>query len=190
MLLLREQKVVRTGPTSRRQRRRLRRELRDRDRRSVKLAELHHIDALLAQAVEVIDRGWMQHGWFAYVDSGGARHTVAACTPYAVRKVSRDQVTATCLVGAIVHAAGGPSAARSQLVQRTLDLTWHALYRGDREAIRWCRSPIERAGHVQDLAHWNDHVGRDSGDVTSLLVRARGLAVAERERTSLTQHSS
>ena len=35
-----------------------------------------------------------------------------------------------CLVGAVVHAAGGPEVATGQLAQRALDLIWHALYRG------------------------------------------------------------
>jgi hypothetical protein len=190
VLQLREREQLRTGRGRRRERRRERRELRERDRRSAKLAELHHIDALLGQASGVIDHGWMQHGWFAYTDAAGVSHTVTACSPYAVRTISHEQVIATCLVGAIVHAAGGPSTARSQLVQRTLDLTWHALFREDHEAIRWCPSPVERAGHVSDLAHWNDHPARVSGDVTSLLRRARVLAYAEQERTRLNDRVS
>jgi hypothetical protein len=180
VLQLRDREAVRTGRAKRRERSRLRRELRDRDRCSAKLAELHNIDELLAEAAEMIDRGWIQDGWFAYDDATGIRHTVTA---YAGSTVSGEHVAATCLVGAIVHAGGGPSMARSQPVQRTLDLTWHALYRGDQEPIRWCPSPGERAGHVQDLAHWNDSHCRGSDDVTSLLDRARGLVDQERRRT-------
>ena len=180
MLELSERQAVRTGGTSRRERRRRQRALRERDRRSAKLAELHHVDALLQEASTVIERGWIQHAWFAYDDAAGRRRVLTA---YSKRSSSVGPVAATCLVGAVVHAAGGPSTARSQLVQRTIDLTWHALFRGQHEQIRWCPSPLERAGHVQDLAHWNDDPARRSQEVTSLLGEARRLAQVEEERT-------
>ena len=47
VLELSERQAVRTGGTSRRERRRRQRALRERDRRSAKLAELHHVEALL-----------------------------------------------------------------------------------------------------------------------------------------------
>jgi hypothetical protein len=180
MLQLRDRVTVRSGAQERRARKEQRRELRERDRRSAKLAELHHIAELLDEATVTIERGWIQHGWFAYDNAAGVRHVVSS---YAGRKVSQERVAATCLVGAIVHAGGGPSMARSQLVQRTLDVTWHALHRGEHEPIRWCRSPVERVGHVQDLAQWNDSEERGVDDVTSLLGRARCLVDEERSRT-------
>jgi hypothetical protein len=97
--------------------------------------------------------------------------------------VGLDQVTSTCLVGGIVHAAGGASMARSQLVQRTIDVTWHAAFRGQHQMVRWCPSPPERAGHVIDLAHWNDQADRTAQDTVALLDRARGLARAEADLT-------
>jgi hypothetical protein len=189
VLELSERQAVRTGGTSRRERRRRQRALRERDRRSAKLAELHHVEALLEEASTVIERGWIQHAWFAYDDAAGRRRVVTA---FSKRSSSVGPVAATCLVGAVVHAAGGPSTARSQLVQRTIDLTWHALFRGQHEQIRWCPSPLERAGHVQDLAHWNDAPARRSQEVTSLLGEARRLAQVEEERTraSLTEPSA
>jgi hypothetical protein len=149
---------------------------------SAKLAELSCIDALLAEAAHVVEQGWMQHGWFAYVDQSGVRRIVTGCTPRTRRTVFPEQVVTTCLVGAIVHAAGGPSEAHSQLVQRTIDLTWHSLYRGAHEPIRWCRPPVERAGHVTDLVRWNDRPGRTSHEAAALLCRARILTQAETER--------
>jgi hypothetical protein len=173
----------RTGQRDRRERKQLRRALRDQDQLSSKLAELHHVESLLADAAQVVQRGWMQNGWFAYVDATGARHIVTGCTPRMKRTLAPEQVLSTCLVGAIVHAAGGPSQARSQLVQRTIDLTWHASFRGARERVRWCPSPVERAGHMIDLVHWNDRPGRTPQEVTALLGRAGALARAEAERT-------
>ena len=157
--------------------------LRDQDRLNAKLAELYCADALLAEAARFVERGWMQHGWFAYVDPSGVRRIVTGCTPRLRRTVSAEQVVATCLVGGIVNAAGGPQEARSQLVQRTTELAWHALFRGAQEPIRWCPSPVERAGHVMDLVRWNDSPGRTTQEVTALLGRARALAHAERDRT-------
>jgi hypothetical protein len=180
VLGLSERQAVRNGGSCRRERRRRQRALRELDRRSAKLAELHYVDALLAEASKVIERGWIQHAWFAYDDTAGRRRVV---TTYSRRTPAVGPVAATCLVGAVVHAAGGPSTARSQLVQRTIDLTWHALYRGEHEQIRWRLSPGERAGHVQDLAHWNDDPARRAQEVTWLLGQARRLARAERERT-------
>lgn len=189
MSLLAERLVPQTSRQDRRERRRLRRQLREQDRRSAKLAELYRIEALLAEAAHVVERGWMQHGWFAYRDPAGVRVVVTGCTPRIARKVAPEQVIATCLVGAIVHAGGGPSEAGSQLVQRSIDLAWHASYRGASERIRWCPSPGERAGHVMDLVRWNDRQGRTSHDVTALLGRARDLARAEVERTRAGQYA-
>lgn len=183
MSLLNGHEVVRTGRLDRRERKRLRRELREQDRRSAKLAELYQVETLLAAAARVVEHGWMQHGWFAYVDSAGTRRVVTGCTPRMARVVSPDQVVTTCLVGAIVQAAGGPAQARSQLVQRSIDVTWHASFRGVREPVRWCPSPTERAGHVMDLVRWNDRPDRTAQEVSGLLVRARDMAHAEAERT-------
>src|SRR4029077_3701419 len=97
-------------------------------------------------------------------------------------------VTSTCLVGGIVHAAGGPSQARSQLVQRSIDLTWHAAFRAQHQSVRWSPSPPERAGHVIDLAHWNDQPERTAHDTTALLDRARGLAQTEADLTRARHH--
>jgi hypothetical protein len=98
-------------------------------------------------------------------------------------RISSDRVVSACLVGAIVYAGGGPSEARSQLVQRSIDLTWHASFRGLHESVRWCPSPIERAGHLIDLVRWNDEPGRSSHQVSELLDRARTVGTAEAERS-------
>jgi hypothetical protein len=184
MSLLDQRDVARVGHLSRRDRRRQRRALREQDRISAKLAELHCIDALLAEAAHFVERGWMQHGWFTYVHPSGERRIVTGCSPRLTHTLSPDQVVSTCLVGAIVHAGGGPSQARSQLVQRTIDLTWHASFRGTHDPVRWCASPVERAGHVTDLVRWNDRSGRTGHEVVALLDRTRGLAQAEAHRSA------
>lgn len=168
--------VHRTGRRDRRSERRLRRALREHDRLSARLAEVHRIDDVLTGATQLVERGWLQHGWFAFVDPAGQRRVVVGCSPRLAHRVQPEQVVSACLVGAIVQAGGGPSEARSQLVQRTIDLTWHASFRGASEPIRWCPSPVERAGHVMDLVRWNDDPRRTSQQVSALLGRARALA--------------
>ena len=117
--------VLETGRRSRRDERRRRRALREHDRLSSRLAELHRVDDLLTGATHMVEHGWLQHGWFSFIDPQGERRIVVGCTPRIARRVAPEQVISACLVGAIVHAGGGPSEARSQLVQRTIDLTWH-----------------------------------------------------------------
>jgi hypothetical protein len=163
-------------------RRRLRRALRAQDRVSARLAELFWIDEVLADAAGVVGRGWLQHGWFTYVDPAGRAVTVTACSPRTARRLAAQDVTGACLVGAIIHAAGGPPRARSQLVQRSIELVWHASFRRPREPIGWCRSSQERAGHAIDLVYWNDSPGRTVDDVVGALAGARDLLRGEVDR--------
>jgi hypothetical protein len=177
-----ERRAEQAGHRARQDRKRLRRALREQDRVSAKLAELHCIEALLAEATDLVGSGWMQDGWFAYVDQSGSRRVVTGCTSQVRRTVSPEQIVGTCLVGAIVQAGGGPSKAHSQLVQRTIDLTWHASFRAGHDPVRWCPPPNERAGHVTDLVRWNDVPGRGPSEVVALLDRTRSLAKAEAHR--------
>jgi hypothetical protein len=89
-----------------------------------------------------------------------------------------------CLVGGIVQAGGGLAAVHSQPVQRALDLTWHTLFRSERESIEFCPAPTLRAAHVRDLTWWNDRPHRTADDVTALLGAAAGAAGAEIARTT------
>jgi len=164
---------VRTG-VDRRERRRLARQ----DRLSAKLAELHHIQKLMVEARSVISGGWVQNGWFIYRDEQDQQQTA---TTKDLHLVMGRPVTGACLVGAIVTAGGGESAARTQPVQRALDLTWHTLY-GGCQAVRWCPGPSVRSAHMCDLTRWNDHPDRTSEDVTGLLHVVERAASVEIER--------
>jgi hypothetical protein len=134
-----------------------------------RLAELHRMRALLEQAAVVVSAGWMQNAWLSVVDGRGR---VVALTAYDVDRATEEPVSGACLVGSIVHAAGGPRTVHSQLVQRTLDLTWHALHEDERTPVRWCPAPRVRAAHLRDLTRWNDDPRRTAQDVRSLLDRA------------------
>jgi hypothetical protein len=136
------------------------------DRLTARLAELHCIRTVVEGAISVVSRGWLQHDWFVVTDDAGASFTVPASK---IHLVTGNSVSAACLVGALVHAGGGPPAVHSQLVQRTLDLTWHTLHEDEHRPVRWCPGPAIRTAHVRDLTWWNDHPRRTADQVTALL---------------------
>ncbi len=160
----------------RRWRRAERRRLARHDTLSVRLTELHRIRELLDEASVLVSIGWIQNAWFAVVDDQGRQQRLTA---YDIHAVHGRTVSGVCLVGGIVHAAGGPEAARSQLVQRSLDLTWHALNEDPHQPVRWCPGPVARAAHVRDLTRWNDHPQRTARQVCGLLEVAVGTADAQ-----------
>jgi hypothetical protein len=163
---------------SRRERRAERRRLKRVDMLSGHLAELHAIRALLAEAAEVVGGGWVQGAWFAVATPSGERPVTA----YEAHLTAGRQVTGACLVGAVVHAAGGPTKVRSQLVQRTLAVAWHTLREEPDRRVRWCPGPEVRTMRVLDLTRWNDAPGRTRGEVVDLLLAARQVADVERDR--------
>jgi hypothetical protein len=160
----------------RHQRRAERRRLQRVDMLSGRLAELHAIRALLEQAAEVTGHGWVQDAWFTVDMATGERRVTA----FEMRLAENRPVTGACLVGSIVQAAGGPSTARSQLVERTLDVTWHTLREEPDQRVRWCPGPNVRTMHMLDLTHWNDAPGRTQGEVVDLLLASRQTADIER----------
>jgi hypothetical protein len=170
----------------RRARRAERRRRAQHDLATARLAELHHIRLLLEEAIVVVGSGWVQNAWFAVADDRGDQRRVTA---HNLHLASDSPVSAACLVGSIVYAGGGPRAVHSQLVQRTLDLTWHALYQGEHQPVQWCPAPAVRAAHVRDLTRWNDAGERTVGQVTDLLGRAARTADAEADLVRSRMHS-
>lgn len=169
-----------TRPT-RRERRAERRRLKRLDALSAQLADLHAIGELLDHAAGVVSAGWVQGAWFTVATPRGPR----PLTAYDVRLAEDLPVVGACLVGAVVHAAGGPTTVGSQLVQRSLELTWHELREPDRP-VRWCPGPNLRMMTVLDLTHWNDAPGRTRDEVVGLLVAAQHSAAAQ-QRTCRTE---
>ena len=166
--------VTRSRPLTRRtrlDRRAERRRLARCDALSARLAELHAIGEVLTEAAEVIRHGWVQGGWFSVATRKGE----VMVTAYDVRLARDHPVTGACLVGGIVEAAGGPAAARTQLVQRTLDLTWHALRDDSASPAVLTPSPPVRTMRLLDLTRWNDAPGRTRAEVIELLASARRL---------------
>lgn len=153
-----------------------------RDRRLV--AHLHELDdlqRLLTDARGVVERGWIQHSWFAYLDEHGR---VRKASSAAAMDVQGRPLVAACLVGAVVSAAGGPQVVHSQQVQRALDLVWHALAADEGQPVAWCPAPDLRMARVRDLTSWNDGPARTSAEVASLLLTAERVAVHESERVA------
>lgn len=155
---------------SRADRRADRRRLARCDAVSARLAELHAIGAVLTDAAELVGHGWVQNAWFSVASLRGERLLSA----YDVRHPVEHPVTGACLVGSIVHSSGAP--ATSQLVQRTLDLTWHALHDDSERPSVLCPAPPVRAMRLRDLTRWNDRPGRSQGEAVDLLHRTRALA--------------
>ncbi|KQS09987.1 hypothetical protein ASG04_05205 [Curtobacterium sp. Leaf183] len=153
-------------------------------RAEVELLELADLERLLSGARAVIERGWIQHAWFAYVDEKGRTRKASSA---AAMDVAGRPLVGACLVGAVVYAAGGPHAVHSQPVQRALDVVWHALAADEGAPVLWCPAPDVRMGRVRDLTSWNDAPSRTSADVAGLLLTAERVAVTEsehvRERT-------
>ena len=159
-----------------RAKRRRTRELRLRDETSARLAELHHMTDILNQAADLIDGGWLQHSWFAYLDDNGRTRTVTA---HNVDRMAGRPVVGACLVGAIVQAGGGLSNVRSQAVQRAVDLAWHTLHEIQVRANHWTSPPEVRMDRVRDLTRWNDHPNRTVHDAEALLRRTAAAAASE-----------
>jgi len=166
------------GRVSWRERRAQRHRLKRLDTLASRMGELYAIHDLLARSERVVRRGWIQGAWFSVDTPQGDRDV----TGFNLRLVRDHAVNGACLVGAIVHAAGGPRVVRSQLVQRTLDITWYALREDGDVPGGWCPSPVVRQMRLQDLTRWNDDRERTSAEVVGLLARAQELAEDQRQR--------
>lgn len=167
------------APLSRLERSRLRRELAQRDIRSARLAELCAVRVALARAVELVERGWLQHAWYSYrAVNGRVRVSYVADRG----RVAGGTVLATCLVAALSES--GPTG--GQVLGRTVEVTWHALHGVPGDPVRWCPGPDVRAAHARDLTSWNDRPGRTSVEVASLLWTSIGAVDAERVRVAAT----
>lgn len=143
-----------------------------------RLQELRDLERLLSGARSVIERGWIQHAWFAYIDERGRMRKASSA---AAMDVQGRPLVAACLVGSVVSAAGGPHAVHSQEVQRALDLVWHALAVEEGQPVLWCPAPDIRMARVRDLTSWNDSPARTAAEVSGLLLTAERVAVHEAE---------
>jgi hypothetical protein len=145
-------------------------------------AELTDLQRVLSAARAVVERGWIQHAWFAYLDEHGRTRTASSA---AATDVTGRPLVGACLVGAVVDAGGGPHAVHSQPVQRSLDLVWHALAASEGSPVLWCPAPDVRMARVRDLTRWNDSGGRTAEQVAGLLLTAERVALHEADRVAV-----
>lgn len=146
------------------------------DRMGEQLAELDQLRRILQAAEVLIDAGWVQNGWFSVSDQSGSVRIIDARNAQALREKA---VVGACLVGGIMQAGGGLAAVHSQPVQRALDLTWHTLFRSERQSVEFCPPPAVRAAHVRNLTAWNDRPQRTREQVTALLGAADRVAAVQ-----------
>lgn len=133
--------------------------------------------SVISTAVDVVADGWIQNAWYQVRDE---TDTVRTVTAGKLELLERGPVVASCLVGALVHAAGGRYAARGQATGDSLDLVWHAAFaEGQRFGVGFCPPPSIRSVRVLDLTRWNDRPGRCIGQVLELLDAADDLAIVE-----------
>jgi len=170
-----------TGRAGFRQRIAERRRLAGHDRTAAQLAELHRVRTVLTEAAAVVAAGWIQHGWFGYLDEQGRQQVVDG---YHLHRMAGRHPTGACLVGAVVQAAGGLPAAHSQPVHQALDLIWQALT-GNDEPVGHCPAPALRVARVRELTAWNDRPHRTVHQVGDLLDAAGRRAADQLERISL-----
>ena len=163
------------------------------DRLAARLLELRDIAELTGRAEAVIEAGWIQRGWYRYAPEAPQterrrteRRRRSAEGPSAEDRAPQERaprdgradrpIVGACLVGAIVHAAGGPPAFNTQLVQRSLDLTWNTLYGVAGDSLAWCPPPSVRTSRLRDLTRWNDRPSRTSDEVCDLLAATQAEA--------------
>jgi hypothetical protein len=143
-----------------------RRRLIEQDRRAAERAERYFLASLLADARDRVHAGWVQNCWFVINDEHGRPRRIGAPN---LDELQGSPVTAVCLVGAIVQAAGGIERAGTQPVHQAIDLTWATLY--DQPLRRWASAPV-RLSYIHDLTGWNDAPRRTAEDVAGLLTAA------------------
>lgn len=130
----------------------------------------------------------MQNGWFSVSDPSGTVRIVNARN--ARELVATKPVGDACLVGGIVQAGGGLAAVHGQPVQRALDLTWHTLFRPERQPVEFCPTPGVRSAYVRELTWWNDRPHRTAEDVTALLAAAEWVAARQVARVDLSRSTA
>jgi hypothetical protein len=150
--------------------------------------------AVLVGARALLERGWIQGGWYVVQSQDGRRRFVGVGS---LTRRSYGEIVAACLVGAVAESARLHSP-EPGTAGPAIDALWHAL--GELEghvppADPWPPTPLIRNRHVCDLTRWNDDAARTREDVLRLVdaavarVRARTVP-AQRAPDSVDQSSS
>jgi hypothetical protein len=124
--------------------------------------------AVLVGARALLERGWVQGGWYVMEAKDGRRRFVAAGS---FTRRGFGEIVQSCLVGAVVESARWHTSERGA-AGPAIDTLWHALgeLTGGRPPID-PRTPIPvvRSRQVGELTTWNDRRGRTRAEVLGLL---------------------
>ncbi len=140
---------------------------------------------VLRDARATIEQGWVQNRWFTRRSPPPPLRRLIFGGP-----VDRlDDVTAACLVGAVVRAVRQRGATDDLVAAGpAVDLLWDAWQesRGlGGEGVSGRAAPREvRTARARELSRWNDEPGRTRAEVLALLDRAIAAAPAPPHRTS------
>ncbi|MET0189527.1 MAG: hypothetical protein ABW212_11045 [Pseudonocardia sediminis] len=127
------------------------------------------IRVVLEAARAVVERGWLQNGWYETAPRPLWRKLLGPLpTP--------DMLEGACLVAAVA-VAGHSGGAFTQLDRDSgpaIDRVWDALreLRGRRAEETGAVPPIVRRARMRELVRWNDTPGRTRDEVLGLLDRA------------------
>jgi len=133
--------------------------------------------SILVGAKALIERGWMQGGWYVLETPDGSRRPVGG---ESFTRRSNGTVVQACLVGGVVEAATRHSP-EPMVAAPALDALWGALLTAEGRHFQPDRrvpSPAARGVQVRALTCWNDHAGRTHEEVLGLLDAAIGQVTA------------
>jgi hypothetical protein len=141
--------------------------------------------AVLVGARALIERGWVQGGWYVLEAPDGRRRFVGAGS---LTRRSFGEIVQSCLVGAVVESARWHTSERGA-AGPAIDTLWHQLGElagGPPPVDPRTPIPVLRSRQVGDLTTWNDRRGRTQEEVLDLL----DAAIARVTRTDAGQSSS
>jgi hypothetical protein len=124
--------------------------------------------AVLVGARALIERGWVQGGWYVLEAPDGRRRFVGAGS---LTRRSFGEIVQSCLVGAVVESARWHTSERGA-AGPAIDTLWHQLGElagGPPPVDPRTPIPVLRSRQVGDLTTWNDRRGRSREDVLRLL---------------------
>jgi hypothetical protein len=135
--------------------------------------------AVLVGAKALVERGWMQGGWYVLEAPDGNRRFVGAGS---LTRRNYGTVVQACLVGAVVEAAARHSP-EPVIAGPALDALWRTLLTVEGMRLdpdHRVPSPAAREVEVRELTRWNDHRDRTREDVLHLLDVTIGQVMASR----------
>src|SRR3954453_16301296 len=124
--------------------------------------------AVLVGARALIERGWVQGGWYVLEAPDGRRRFVGAGS---LTRRSFGEIVQSCLVGTVVESARWHTSERGA-AGPAIDTLWHQLGElvgGPPPVDPRTPIPVLRSRQVGDLTTWNDRRGRSREDVLRLL---------------------